>query len=98
MQLAQVTGQVVSTIKDEELGGFKLLILQDVAPAAPDDPAGAPYVAIDLIGAGEGEVVLVTTGSAARTSPRTVTVPVDRAVIGIVDAVVDQGTVTYSKS
>ena len=100
MHLARVVGQVVATVKEPELNGFKLLLVHDLDYLEP--PNGAvhrvPYVAVDLAGAGEGEVVVVTTGSAARVSARTAGAPVDLAVVGIVDTVVVEGRPKFDKT
>ncbi len=95
MRLATVLGQVVATVKDPGLDRFTLLVVQD----GPEEPSTepAPYVAVDLVGAGVGELVLVVGGSAARTAAG-VDVPTDRAVVGIADTVIQRGTVTYRKS
>lgn len=99
MRLARVVGQVVATVKEPELQGFKLLLVHDLAP---DDPEGGrighPYLAVDLAGAGEGEVVVVAQGGAARLSPRTIRAPVDSAVVGIVDSIVWDRLTTFKKS
>jgi microcompartment protein CcmK/EutM len=96
MQLATVLGQVVSTVKQPGLSQFTLLLVQETA-----EPGGAgtgiPYVAVDLVGAGEGEVVLVARGGAARVAAGA-DIPTDRAVVGIADSVIRGGTVTYRKS
>lgn len=106
MQLARVVGQVVSTVKQPALERFTLLLLADfVDPDDPDDPEraldgvgdGHPYVAVDLIGAGVGEIVLVSGGGAARIAAGA-EVPVDRAVVAIADSVIRAGVVTYAKS
>jgi ethanolamine utilization protein EutN len=100
MQLATVVGQVVSTVKEPGLARFKLLILRDTEPARSgrtgQDRAPA-YVAVDLVGAGEGEVVLVARGSAARVATASHDAPADCAVIAIADSVIWEGTVTYRK-
>lgn len=96
MRLARVLGQVVSTVKEPALAGFKLLILEAISEADPGTAVGTHYVAIDLIGAGEGEIVLVTTGSAARVAAQSAEVPTDCAVVAIADSVIWQGSVTYT--
>lgn len=97
MQLATVLGQVVSTVKEPGLARFTLLLVRDTT-AADLDPAEVPtYVAVDLVGAGTGEVVLVATGGAARVAAGA-EAPTDRAVVAIVDSVVRTGHVTYQKS
>ncbi len=90
MQLAKVLGQVVSTVKEPGLARFTLLVVQD-------DPDGATYVAVDLVGAGTGELVLVSSGGAARVAAGA-DAPTDRAVVAIADSVIRAGTVTYRKS
>lgn len=96
MRLARVHGQVVATAKDPALAGYKLLLVRDVAESDPEKGIGPAYVALDLVGAGEGEVVLVAVGSAARVGPLA-NVPADRAVVAIADTVIWQGDVTYRK-
>jgi ethanolamine utilization protein EutN len=111
MRLATVLGQVVATVKEPGLDRFTLLVVQDGAPAAgagadhaaaePSAPGAPTYVAVDLVGAGVGELVLVVGGSAARVAANAVTgtdCPTDRAVVGIADTVIERGTVTYRKS
>lgn len=97
MHVATVVGQVVSTAKPDSISGVTILLLQDVDSAAPSEPLGTPYAAIDLIGAGRDEIVLVSTGSAARADPKTTEAPVDAAVIAIVDNLVCLGQQTYQK-
>ncbi|MDF1490073.1 EutN/CcmL family microcompartment protein [Tessaracoccus caeni] len=95
MQIARVVGSAVSTIKDDALTGRKLLV---VRPADPSDQlVGDPYVAVDAIGAGEGELVLVVTGSAARRTASTADAPVDAAIIAILDSLEVGGEATFRK-
>lgn len=91
MFLAQVIGQVVATKKNEAMTGHKLLVLR---PLLVDDkdptkfkPGSNTVVAVDSVGAGEGEVVLFAQGSSARQAEGMKLLPVDAAVIGIVDQV-----------
>ena len=95
MRLAQVVGQVVSTVKQPEMGGFKLLVCQDFG--ADGQTMEGTLVAVDLVGAGRGEVVLVVEGSAARAADATKDAAVDAAVVAIADSVVLQGEITFSK-
>jgi microcompartment protein CcmK/EutM len=106
MELARVVGQVVATVKQQGLHSMKLLLLEAVS-ARVDDAAvpqrsgvrgGEQFVAVDYIGAGQGEVVLVTRGSAARVDQQAVAVPTDAAVVAIVDSVVLDNQITFSKS
>jgi ethanolamine utilization protein EutN len=98
--IAQVVGQVVSTAKDPGLRSHSLLIVRDVAPQDPEGSAtdGAAAVAVDLVGAGMGELVLIATGRAARMPRATESAPTDLAVVGIVDSVTHHESVTYRKS
>lgn len=98
MEIGRVVGTVVSTIKSPGLNSYKLLIvtplaISDEPPAAADSKA---YVAIDLVGAGEGEVVLVAKGTAARV-PDATGVPTDAAIIAVVDTVQIGSRNAYSK-
>jgi ethanolamine utilization protein EutN len=93
-----VVGQVVSTVKEPGLDGFKILLVSDVDASEPDRRDGvAPYLAIDLVGAGEDEIVLVAQGGAARITEASRRTPTDRAVVAIVDDVVVGGSVTFKK-
>jgi microcompartment protein CcmK/EutM len=99
MEIGRVVGTVVSTIKSSGLNSFKLLVVTPVAVVeemtTPD--RAAAYVAVDLVGAGEGEVVLVTRGSAARI-PDATNVPTDAAIIAVVDTVQIGSENAYSKA
>ncbi|MCC7010853.1 MAG: EutN/CcmL family microcompartment protein [Acidobacteria bacterium] len=86
MQIGRVIGTLVSTQKHRALVGAKLLLVQPLA--ADDAPRGAPLLAIDSVGAGVSErVLLVLEGRAAGEALRKKAAPVDAAVIGIVDRV-----------
>lgn len=90
MYLATVIGTVVSTSKDPGLVGFKLLVTQRIDAAGGD--AGAPEVAVDTVGAGNGETVIITKGSSARHALHGRDCPVDATIVGIVDSVeIDRG-------
>ena len=83
MQLARVLGEVVSTVKDANLIGMKLLVLQ---PLAPDGAAaGRTLVALDSVGAGVGENVFFVRGREAAFPFYPSEPPADATVIGIVD-------------
>ena len=83
MQLAKVIGDVVSTRKDENLTGVKLLILQPIDPQG--EPVGRTLVAVDAAGAGVGEVVFFVRGKEASFPFYPTEVPADAGVVGIVD-------------
>ena len=78
MIICQVTGSVISTRKNEKLTGSKFLIVE------PLDSRGS-FVAVDNIGAGVGERVLVVCGSGARLACNGADTPVDAAIVGIID-------------
>ena len=82
MIIGKVTGSIVSTRKHEKLIGNKFMIVE---PINIMNGGQKQLVAIDNIGAGIGEYVLVTQGSAARISSGTLESPVDAAIVGIID-------------
>ena len=86
MQLARVLGEVVSTMKDANLTGMKLLVLQPLSPSG--EAVGRSLVALDSVGAGIGEKVLVVIeGKAAGEALGRKAAAVDAAIIGIIDHV-----------
>ena len=85
MKMGIVIGTVVATHKDFRLVGYKLLIVQEVN--ANRDIVGDHEVAIDTLNAGIGEVVLLCSGSSARLLTGNVDLPIDLAVIGIIDTI-----------
>ena len=95
MYLARVLGTVVSTRKEEEIEGLKLLLLQQCG--VDGEPKGTQLVAADSVGAGVGEVVLYASGSSARQTTLTKDRPVDAVVMAIVDEVELQGKTSYLK-
>ena len=95
MLLGRVIGTVVSTRKEEELSGLKLLLVR--AADVEGKPTGSLVVAIDAVGAGLGEVVLYASGSSARQTRVTKDRPVDATIMAIVDSIELEGRQTYSK-
>lgn len=91
MFLARVIGSVVSTKKDDTMRGRKLLLLRPLLVDEDDPgkfrPGQNTVVAVDNLGAGKDEVVLFCQGSSARQAEGLKQLPVDAAVIGIVDTV-----------
>lgn len=86
MQIGQVVGTVVATQKHGKLDSAKLLLVQPLGLDAR--PAGTPVLAIDSVGAGVGEKVLVVIeGKAAGAALRRKAAPVDAAIVGIIDSV-----------
>lgn len=83
MQLARVLGEVVSTMKDANLEGLTLLVLQPLSAAG--EPAGRTLVALDSVGAGVGERVFFVRGREAAFPFYPGEPPTDATIIGIVD-------------
>jgi ethanolamine utilization protein EutN len=91
MFLARVTGSLVSSHKVASMRGQKLLVVEPLRVNEQDQsdlkPTGRTFVVVDPVGAGEGEIVLCVQGSSARFMPETKTLPVDAAIVAIVDEV-----------
>lgn len=85
MLLAQVTGTVTATAKDAQLVGHKLLLCDLIDGTG--SKLGSQLVAVDTVGAGVGDQVMIATGSAARMPSQTTGGPVDAAVIAVVDRI-----------
>jgi microcompartment protein CcmK/EutM len=83
MQLARVIGDVVASMKDPNLVGHKLLVLQPIAP--DKQPVGRALVAVDAVGAGVGEHVFFVRGREASYPFLPAETPTDACVVGIVD-------------
>ena len=96
MIFARVVGNVVCTRKDEKLVGTKLLLVQPVDLAG--GAKGNPLVAIDTVGSGEGELVLIVQGSSARQTRQTEGNPVDCTIFAVVDYIEKEGKTLFSKS
>jgi len=99
MILARVAGSVVATKKHGKILGNKLLLVRPYTADSPEAATlragGSTLVAVDQIGAGEGEMVLVAQGSSARLGMSDKDSPVDAVVVGIVDTVDIGRTVVY---
>src|SRR5512137_2134944 len=96
MFIGKVTGQVVTAHKEPGMADSKLVVVEaySAGPASEREGGsvglkgtGRVLVAVDSLGAGVGEFVLVTQGSSARLTERTKTMPVDAVVIGIINTV-----------
>ena len=101
MFVGKVTGSLVSTQKVDSLVGRKLLVVEpyrlDAETRATLKTTGRTFVAVDTVGAGEGEFVLVVQGSSARLTPETKSLPIDAAIVGIVDSVHVDHLCVYDK-
>ncbi len=102
MFLARVTGHVVATQKDKILNGQKLLVVEplnvkydDSSKPAALGNTGRAIVALDPVGCGDGQLVLIVQGSSARMTELTKNLPADAVVVGIVDSAVFAGKTFY---
>lgn len=106
MFLGRVKGHIVATAKDPGIAGRKLLVIEPLRVVYSDDKAaantgelqegrfevtGRAIVALDMIGAGEGQLVLIVQGSSARMAEGCRDAPTDAVVVGIVDEAVVMG-------
>jgi ethanolamine utilization protein EutN len=82
MFVGKVVGSIVATRKNDRLIGSKFLIVE---PLEKMERNNSRLVAVDIVGAGIGEIVLVATGSAARIGCNMENSPIDAAIVGIVD-------------
>jgi ethanolamine utilization protein EutN len=90
MFIAKITGSLISTQKVDSMKGQKLLVVEPYRineDQTQMKTTGRTLVAVDTVGAGENEFVLVVQGSSARNTPETKTLPVDATIIGIVDSI-----------
>jgi len=101
MFVALVTGSVVATQKTESMTGHKMLVVE---PYRLDEKkrdrlvsTGRTFIAVDTLGAGEGQFVLVTQGSSARLTPETKSLPIDAVIIGLVDTVRIEGKEVFNR-
>lgn len=96
MLIARVIGTTVSTVKDEKLTGRKLLIVRqtDEKGAA----TGKPFVAIDTVDSGVGDLVLTCSGSSARQTVQTKDCPVDAVIMAVIDTLEVDGEITFSRA
>ena len=91
MFLARVQGHVVASQKDPAMSGSKLLVVEPLRVAYTEggggefEVTGRAIVAVDRIGAGAGQLVLIVQGSSARMAEGCAKMPIDAAVVGLVD-------------
>ena len=83
MIIAKVVGSIVSTRKNDNLVGSKFMVVE---PALGKAQPSERFVAVDNVGCGIGEIVLIATGSAARIGCGKEESPIDAAIVGIVDS------------
>jgi microcompartment protein CcmK/EutM len=95
MLIAKVIGTTVSTIKDEKIQGRKLLICRQTDEKG--ELIGKPYVAVDTVDAGVGDLVLTAHGSSARQTNITDKRPVDAVIMAMIDTLEVDGEITFKK-
>ena len=95
MLIAKVIGTTISTIKDDKLTGRKLLILRQTDETGT--PSGKPYVAVDTLDAGIGDLVLTAHGSSGRQTELTKNSPVDAVIMAVIDHLEVDGEVVFRK-
>ncbi len=96
MYAAKIIGSAVCTCKEQKLVGLKLLVVQPISLLTLENE-GKPVVAIDAVGAGESEVVLVVGGSSARQTAVTANMPVDATIMAVVDYIDINGRPVFEK-
>jgi len=96
MKLCKVIGFATSSIKREGLSSYKLLVLKDIDDEG--QPRGEAFLAVDTVGAGLSEYVAVTVGAPAAAALSDKTLPVDAAVIAILDHVTINKKEIFTKS
>jgi microcompartment protein CcmK/EutM len=94
MNLARVRGTVTATVRSDKVEGATWLLIEDCDQAGTG--RGEYLVAVDMIGANRGELVLVAQGSSCRWTNRTEDRPMDTLVVAIVETIDQRGTVVYS--
>lgn len=95
MLIAKVIGTTVSTVKDEKLVGRKLLIVRQTDERG--NPSGKPFIAIDTVDAGLGDLVLTASGSSARQTNITKDTPVDAVIMAMIDFLEVDGEIVFQK-
>lgn len=96
MQIARVKGKVISTNKTEKLIGLTLLIVVPIELSTFEEK-GQPIVAIDTVGAGAGEIVMLCGGSSSRQTPITENKPSDMAIVAIIDSIEIEDRIVFRK-
>lgn len=87
MRICQVAGAAVATARDNRLEGYRLLLCQPLAvgPDGSTSPAGPPLLALDTVGAAQGNLVAMVEGSAALAALAAPPPPTDAVVVAIID-------------
>jgi microcompartment protein CcmK/EutM len=101
MFVAKVVGSLVATQKVQPMVGQKLMLVEPYRLDNNDRSSlvttGRTFVAVDMLGSGVGDYVLITQGSSARLTEETKNMPIDTVIVGIVDHVSVEGQSVYSR-
>ena len=95
MKIAKVVGVTVCSVKEPRLESSKMLLVCNADQTGK--VSGLPYIALDVVGAGPDELVVVVEGSSARVAARESNTPVDAVIIGILDSLQFDGKTTFKK-
>lgn len=95
MILGKVVGTVVSSTKNDRLSGARYLLVDKCNQQGTKK--GDYLVALDLVGAGNNELVMVSEGSSARETEMTINKPLDAVIVGIIDSIEENETIVYKK-
>jgi microcompartment protein CcmK/EutM len=95
MKIAKVVGVSVCTVKEPRLENSKMLLVSNADQTGA--VTGEPYIALDVVGAGPGELVIVVEGSSARVAAWDENSPVDAVIVGILNSLQFEGETTYKK-
>lgn len=95
MKIARVIGSTISTIEDPKVKDTKLLLCAPTTESGEE--AGKAYVAVDLVDAGTGDLVLTCHGSAARQTFLTKDAPVDAVIMAVIDHLEVDGEIVFRK-
>ena len=96
MKIAKVVGTAISTVKEPRLEDTKLLLVSEADQTGKI--VGEPYIALDKIGVGPGELVIIGYGSSARIASGDSNSPVDAVIVGILDSLYFENKTTFKKS
>ena len=95
MILGKVVGTVISTQKNIDIKGAKFLLIEKCNHKG--EKKGDFLVALDIIGAGKEELVMISESTSARETPETMNKPIDALIVGIIDVIDDNDKVSYRK-
>jgi len=95
MILGKIVGTVVSSTKNDSISGARYLLVEKCNQHGTKN--GNYLVALDLVGAGNDELVMVSEGSSARETETTINKPLDAVIVGIIDSIEENETIVYKK-